>query len=120
MRPPPREQWRPQLAHVADLREAVADERAPPRAPATTRRGVRTNLGLGHDLRAGLIEPSPKTGPDNRAAGPGLIWMCTTSWRRAWNSRERSRRSSPRTQPPTTMSARKSIRQREHEGLAAE
>jgi ParB-like chromosome segregation protein Spo0J len=43
-----------------DLREAAADERAR-RHEHQQRRAdaVRTNLGLGHDLRAGLIDPSP-------------------------------------------------------------
>ena len=44
-----------------DLRDAAAGRtRAPPRAaPAPAPRPSRTNLGLGHDLRAGLIDPSP-------------------------------------------------------------
>jgi hypothetical protein len=43
-----------------DLREAAADERER-RHEHQQRRAdaVRTNLGLGHDLRAGLIDPSP-------------------------------------------------------------
>src|SRR4051794_11890571 len=43
-----------------DLREALADERT--RRHEQRQRhaeAVRTNLGLGHDLRAGLIDPSP-------------------------------------------------------------
>lgn len=43
-----------------DLRDALSDERA--RRHEQRQRhadAVRTNLGLGHDLRAGLIDPSP-------------------------------------------------------------